>query len=715
MDPTRRPGIARLLALISCLASPAASSKELVYGEPYGCNGDRFVVAYCRGDSDTGGYVTNPLDNYCNVTYIDRPRRNGFLPEAGVLRGDILKKIVACEGGATATKPPASKGNDIVVPGTGGAKVALLRLPESRNSTIVRYIDELSRKPAAGTDDVAIWSLLVYPQGVAKPVWPAETARWIEYRFDCRNGTFDANVMIGLDRQAKALGAAALNEKNQKVNAGTLGATMADTACRTGAAASGPRLTSTIAAIEDAMKPASAAVAVAASPATTAATNPKDIEARADALIDAWTAAYVRKDYDAALAHMHEYSKLYPQDANGYVWAAQTYRAKGDDAGAERAYLQAQRLAPQDATVNLAVGKFFLDVHEDKVRARTEALKVVSLKSAKSDQLIPAGELLWQADDGQSAREAFRRGVQLPGEPPMLARGWVGFGRSQWKEGKLPQAIVALKEGMRLDPKNVDAHYALSGVYEDQGNLAGVLAERQAIARMEPSDAWAFYSLGNAYAAVNQMAPAVAAYDKVLEMAQKDTHAQDLLSLLSDSYEEVGRPDRAIAALRTALALPSDGTQEGIESKLMSDFFHCGRLAWLLVGQKQYPEVVRINFARGPCNGIVAQEPLGIAYVALNQPQKAVPQLEKGLEGFEKSIAEYERELSDAKLAKDQRELKTELLSDLKSESSQSLHALGRAYLATGRKADAQRTARTLQRYDANLAAQLTAEIGEKP
>lgn len=894
MDPTRRPGIARLLALASCLVAPAASSEELVYGQPYGCNGDRFVVAYCRGDSDTGAYVTHPLDNRCAVTYIDRPRRNGFLPETGEVRGDILKKIVACGEGAaavapaataaarTAAKPPAgastgTAGASIEVPGTGDSRISLVRLPKSSSSSIihyvdemprassanagvieiwelriypaggitmgkpgevaqwvrfqvdcnkrvfgmdvlisldrqakplgatsldvrnepvkagtvgdavagiacktaatrggprftstqvaiadgftpatavattpaatsapaptnpkdttdpgtggskvallhlvtnsmtVNYVDELSRKPTANADVVVIWALSVYPQGIAKPLWPGETARWGEYQHDCRKGTFAVSAMVGLDREAKSLGATRFkNLDHQQVSAGSLSAALAGIACGTGTARTGPRLTSTRAAIDDAMSPGSASAPVTASP-TLAPANPKDVEARAGALIDAWTAAYVRKDYDAALVSLREYSKLYPEDSNGYLWAGQTYKAKGDDAGAERAYLQAQRLAPQDPAVNLEVGKLFLDVHEDKVRARTEALKVLAMKSAKADQLIPAGELLWRAEDDKSAREAFRRGVQLPGEPPMLARGWVGFGRSQWKEGKYPQAIAALNEAMRLDPKNVDAHYALSGVYEDQGNPAGVLAEREAIARMEPADAWAHYSLGNAYAAMKQVAPAAAAYDKVLEMAQKDSHAQDLLSLLSDSYKEVGRPDRAITALRTALAVPNDGTLEGIESRIMRDFFHCGKLSWLLVGQKQYPEVVRMNFARGPCNGIIVEGTLGIAYVALNQPQKAIPDLEEALDGFEKPIEESQRKLSDPKLTKDDRKFHIERLAELKSESSQKLYALGRAYLLTGRKADAQRTAKTLQRYDAQLASKLTAEIASAP
>ncbi|MCW5573672.1 MAG: hypothetical protein KIT37_11665, partial [Steroidobacteraceae bacterium] len=107
MSSTSRARFVHGLALPAlALLAGTAYGDQIVYNQPYGCNGDRFVVSYCRGDSDTGPYVTNPLDNYCKVTYIDRPRTNGFLPETAELRGDILKKIVAC-GGAPAAAPAA--------------------------------------------------------------------------------------------------------------------------------------------------------------------------------------------------------------------------------------------------------------------------------------------------------------------------------------------------------------------------------------------------------------------------------------------------------------------------------------------------------------------------------------------------------------------------------------------------------------------------------
>lgn len=732
MDTLSWPGIARLLALACCLASPAAWCEQLAYDEPLGCKGDRFVVSYCRGDSDTGPYLTNPLDNYCKVTYIDRPRVNGFLPETAELRGDILKKLVACGGGgapalAPAAAPAAPKApagakpqaadTNVVVPGTGNSKVTLLRLSHTKKGTrVVHYVDELSRKPTASPDVIAIWALFVYPDG--EPSSPGTRAEWIEFHMQCANGSFAAVTLAKLDAEARLLGAKQLSGKQQQVPKGSVGESIFGIACKT-AALSGSRFASTMAGIEDAMRPASAAAAVAASPAPAAApTKPKDIEARADALLESWTAAYVDQDYDAALAHLHEYSKLYPQDANGYVWAGQTYTAKGDSAGAERAYLQAQRLAPQDASVNLAVGKLFLEVHEDKVRARTELLKVLALKSASLQDLVVAGELLKQAEDDKNATEAFRRAVQMSGDPELLARAWAGFGGAQKDAGRYTQALAALNEAIRLNPKNVDAHASLASVYYKQGDRARELTERQTVVRLTPEDPWAQWLLGTTHAALKQRAPALAAYDKAADLVILDGHMNDLdvLGSVADEYEELGEWARAAAVYRVMLAAqPATNDPEAGFAKAMDDTITCDDLGRALVQQKKYPEVVRLYVARGACSEFVVEAHLGVAYAWLGQPAKAIENLESATAATADNITYYERELASGKLDPDKREVPRILLAKYRIGYAQQLHALGHAYVLAGRKPDAQRTAKTLERYDAKLASKLTAEIGEKP
>jgi hypothetical protein len=82
--------------------TPAArpSRREQVtleYNVYYLCNGERVMVTRCRKDSDQPGFPpTQPNQDYCQVSYPDRPKRGGFDASGVELRGDLIKKLQEC-------------------------------------------------------------------------------------------------------------------------------------------------------------------------------------------------------------------------------------------------------------------------------------------------------------------------------------------------------------------------------------------------------------------------------------------------------------------------------------------------------------------------------------------------------------------------------------------------------------------------------------------
>jgi hypothetical protein len=82
--------------------TPAArpSRREQVtleYNVYYLCNGERVMVTRCRKDSDQQGFPpTQPNQDYCQVSYPDRPKRGGFDASGVELRGDLIKKLQEC-------------------------------------------------------------------------------------------------------------------------------------------------------------------------------------------------------------------------------------------------------------------------------------------------------------------------------------------------------------------------------------------------------------------------------------------------------------------------------------------------------------------------------------------------------------------------------------------------------------------------------------------
>jgi hypothetical protein len=80
--------------------APRPSRREqitLEYNVYYLCNGERVMVTRCRKDSDQPGFPpTQPNQDYCQVSYPDRPKRGGFDASGVELRGDLIKKLQEC-------------------------------------------------------------------------------------------------------------------------------------------------------------------------------------------------------------------------------------------------------------------------------------------------------------------------------------------------------------------------------------------------------------------------------------------------------------------------------------------------------------------------------------------------------------------------------------------------------------------------------------------
>src|SRR5438105_15330024 len=73
------------------------ASETLRYKYEYTCNKERVVVGRCRHDSDMPGVApTKPENDYCQVSYPDRPKQGGFTVETVELRSDVIKKLTSC-------------------------------------------------------------------------------------------------------------------------------------------------------------------------------------------------------------------------------------------------------------------------------------------------------------------------------------------------------------------------------------------------------------------------------------------------------------------------------------------------------------------------------------------------------------------------------------------------------------------------------------------
>jgi len=96
--------------------------------------------------------------------------------------------------------------------------------------------------------------------------------------------------------------------------------------------------------------------------------------------------------------------------------------------------------------------------------------------------------------------------------------------------GKLPEAIAALKELLKHDPKHVVAHITLGNYYVGQDKPNKALKEFQGAANLDPQNALAFYNLGSTYLKLEDRIKAVEALEKCIKLDKDFTEAYNTLA-----------------------------------------------------------------------------------------------------------------------------------------------------------------------------------------
>jgi hypothetical protein len=104
----------------------APAAPTLRYNYEYSCNSEHIVVGHCRSDSDMPGYApTTPQDDYCQLYYPDRPRRNDIEAMGVVLRSEVMKTLRDCGAfgptGAGSNRQPNASANSTKLLSTGPA------------------------------------------------------------------------------------------------------------------------------------------------------------------------------------------------------------------------------------------------------------------------------------------------------------------------------------------------------------------------------------------------------------------------------------------------------------------------------------------------------------------------------------------------------------------------------------------------------------------
>jgi tetratricopeptide (TPR) repeat protein len=124
----------------------------------------------------------------------------------------------------------------------------------------------------------------------------------------------------------------------------------------------------------------------------------------------------------------------------------------------------------------------------------------------------------------------------------------VNLGRTYAQMGRLPEAVAAYKEALRIDPKFVLAYGNLAGIYLYQmGDIVAAVPVLQRILELDPDNAWAHDGLGLSYFAKNQLPQAQGEFEKAVA-----ANSQALLSRyrLAHTHRLQGHYAEAIETLQ---------------------------------------------------------------------------------------------------------------------------------------------------------------------
>ncbi len=118
-----------------------------------------------------------------------------------------------------------------------------------------------------------------------------------------------------------------------------------------------------------------------------------------------------------------------------------------------------------------------------------------------------------------------------------------------------------VEELVKKNPQNADLRVTVAGFYLDNNLADQAVAQCQEALKIQPDHQGALIMLGNAYKAKGDFANALKNYNRVLElnkdnpMAKIDTRLEEIYYNLGAIYDEQGKPNDAISALKQALAI----------------------------------------------------------------------------------------------------------------------------------------------------------------
>lgn len=285
-----------------------------------------------------------------------------------------------------------------------------------------------------------------------------------------------------------------------------------------------------------------------------------------------------QQDWAHAEQAFSEATRLKPAFARAHLHLGFVLEAEQKPAAATE-WIQASKLAPDDAAVALTAGKALADAGQDdqaipvlenavrldasstaaayqlalslqRVNRLPEAIQllrnVVAQDGNNSDALINLGLALSQAHQGKDAVPFLQRAVALK---PDNATAHQDLAAAFVQINQVEDAIVELKAALKLAPESPQMHYDLGVAYKLQDDPRDAIPELETSERLDQNAYEPHYLLGLMYMQVARYGDAASQLEASLKMHPDNG---DGWATLGSVYNKLDRLPEAASALREA-------------------------------------------------------------------------------------------------------------------------------------------------------------------
>lgn len=188
--------------------------------------------------------------------------------------------------------------------------------------------------------------------------------------------------------------------------------------------------------------------------------------------------------------------KTYPQDLRSHVQLGIIYTLKGNFEKAEEFLTKALQIKPGDRTTLLQLGKLYSTRGDSAARAIANLKRAFPNFAEDPTLNYELGQLYYDRKSYAEASYFFDRAVLL--SPNDFTR-WLALGKSRYYEGKLDEALKALRRAERMEDKNPEVHYFMGAVLMSQQKYSRAEVSFRHADRLQRGYAEVWYYLARCY------------------------------------------------------------------------------------------------------------------------------------------------------------------------------------------------------------------------